>query len=96
MAQADTASEKEQERSARFGRLAAKWKEERQFLSSSTQMAMCPSYQQIFGMGRDALPLIFHELANEPDHWFWALKSITGEDPVPAEQRGIIRAMASA
>lgn len=96
MAQADTASEHDQALVARFEQLAANWREERQFLSSSTQMAMCPSYQQIIGMGRDALPLIFHELAKEPDHWFWALKSITGEDPVPVEQRGMIREMTRA
>jgi hypothetical protein len=56
-------------------------------------MAMHPSYQRIIGLGPAALPLIFNELAREPDHWFWALKAITGEDPVPPSARGKLRKM---
>ena len=32
----------------------------------------------------------------EPDHWFPALKSISGEDPVPPEDRGKVRRMTKA
>jgi hypothetical protein len=59
-------------------------------------MAMHPAYQQIIGMGREVVPLILRELEREPDHWFWALKAITGEDPVPEQHRGRVRAMADA
>ena len=31
------------------------------------------------------LPLLLRELARDPDHWFWALEAITGQNPVPAE-----------
>lgn len=48
-------------------------------------MAMHPAYQQIIGMGREAVPLILRDLQRRPDHWCWALAHITGEDPVPAE-----------
>ncbi len=41
---------------------------------------MHPSYQQIIGMGPDALPLILTELERQPDHWFWALNAIVGDD----------------
>ena len=44
-------------------------------------MAMEPSYQEIIGLGPVVLPLILRELAREPDQWFWALRSISGEDP---------------
>ena len=50
--------------------------------SSITEIAMHPAYQQIIGMGSIAIPFIMRELENRPAHWFWALKSITGEDPV--------------
>ncbi len=72
----------------RFGKLAAQWREETKYLSSSTAIVMHPSYQEIIGMGPAALPFIFRELKRESDHWYWALKSITGADPVPEEYKG--------
>jgi len=77
----------------RFGRLAERWKSERGPTSSITQMAMHPAYQEIIGMGSAAIPFLLRELAQAPDHWFWALKSITGIDPVPKEHRGNLAAM---
>ena len=72
----------------RFRDLVRQWKEATIFTSSGTEMALHPAYQQIIGMGRDAIPLILEELQREEDHWFWALKSITGEDPVAPGDRG--------
>jgi hypothetical protein len=57
-------------------------------------MALHPAYQQIVGMGRSALPFLFRELKQRPDHWFWALRAITGENPVSSEHRGNIINMA--
>ncbi|HEX3151244.1 MAG TPA: hypothetical protein VHR66_24415 [Gemmataceae bacterium] len=65
-------------------------------MSNPAQMAMLKSYQQIIGIGPPALPFILEELQREPNHWFWALKAITNEDPVPAEALGITRKMADA
>ena len=81
---------------ARFRRLATQWRDECQLLSSTTAKAMHPAYQQIIGLGPEALPLILKELSEAPGHWFWALKSITGEDPVPAADAGDIRRMTEA
>src|SRR5438309_2262985 len=67
----------------RFLERAATWRERSMFMSSDTQMAMLPEYQQIIGMGPSVLPFLFRELQREPNHWFWALAAITGEDPVP-------------
>ncbi len=72
----------------RFRGLVDVWRRECAVLSSTTQKAIHPAYQQIIGMGRDALPLILRELEETPDHWFWALKAISGEDPVPPEGVG--------
>jgi hypothetical protein len=55
---------------------------------------MCPSYQRIIGLGPAVLPFLLRELEREPDHWFWALKAITGADPVPPSSRGKVREMA--
>ena len=75
----------------RFLQLKATWEKETAHLSSL--ISMHPAYQQIIGMGPTAISFILRELKNKPGHWFWALKSITGEDPVPPEHRGKVRQM---
>jgi hypothetical protein len=72
----------------RFHCLVREWKDAKVFTSSGTEIALHPAYQQIIGMGKEAIPLILEELQRDPDHWFWALKAITGEDPVPRGDRG--------
>ena len=77
-----------------FSQLCTEWRTDTEFTSSLTEISTHPAYQRIVGMGRSALPLIFRELTIEPDHWFWALKAITGYDPVPAAHRGNLELMA--
>jgi hypothetical protein len=78
----------------RFRRFATAWKKESRHLSNTAQMAMLPSYQRIIGLGLPAVPLILQELQVEPNQWFWALESITDENPVRPENRGKVRLMA--
>jgi hypothetical protein len=80
----------------RFRDLVDQWKEATIFTSSGTELVLHPAYQQIIGMGPEALPLILDELHREEDHWFWALKSITGEDPVAPSDRGNLPKMTEA
>ena len=82
--------------SERFHRLATEWKEQSRFLSNAARMAMLRPYQQIIGMGPAVVPLILDELRREPDQWFWALESITAQNPVPPEAMGKVRLMAQA
>jgi hypothetical protein len=82
---------------ALFQRFVSRWHEERGTTSSITQMAICPSYQRIIGLGDKVVPLILRDLedhAEDPDHWFWALQALTGHDPVRAEDRGDMQEMA--
>jgi hypothetical protein len=79
----------------RFESLAEEWRRECAHLSSVREMVLHPAYQQIIGMGKDALHFLLRELERQPDHWFWALRAITGEDPVRPKHRGNIRLMAS-
>ncbi len=78
---------------AKFDRLAAEWRSAVRYVSSLSQMVTHPAYQRIIGMGAVAIPLMLERLRREPEHWFWALKSIAGEDPVPEECRGDLEAM---
>jgi hypothetical protein len=87
----------------RFRELVSQWRKDRNPLSSNAwDNFLNPSYQRIIGMGEKALPFILQELQNElrtgePDDWFVALWAITGgENPVPEESRGNVKAMAQA
>ena len=64
-----------------FRELAEAWRRETSFLSFMQQRALHPAYQRIIGMGWAAVPLILRQLERRPDHWLWALESITGEEP---------------
>jgi hypothetical protein len=77
----------------RFQTLAERWREETQFHSSIASLFMHPAYQEIIGLGPEALPLILEDLATTRSDWFWALRAISGENPVPAEERGQIGKM---
>ena len=71
------------------------WLEETSAYSSVTDISMHHAYQRIIGLGEPAVPLILREMQSEPGHWFWALRSITGCDPVPEEHRGDIASMSA-
>jgi len=77
----------------RFFNLKGQWEKETAMLSSITEIAMHPAYQQIIGMGPSAIPLILNEMQITPGLWFWALKSISGEDPVSKEHIGNVKEM---
>jgi hypothetical protein len=74
-----------QQTQARFQALVRSWKKEIAFESSLTEILTNHNYLKIIGLGPAALPLIFKELEREPDLWFLALESITGEDPAASE-----------
>jgi hypothetical protein len=80
----------------KFLRLRDEWKSQRGPESSTLRLEMHPSYQKIIGMRPAVVPLLLCELETSLDSWFWALRAITEEDPVPADLRGDGEAMANA
>jgi hypothetical protein len=76
-----------------FSNLVAEWKGGRGFTSSTREMARHPAYAAIIDLGRPVVPLLLRELEQRPDHWFIALRTLTGADPVLAEHRGQINLM---
>ena len=78
----------------KFQELMARWKKDVRFLSDTNEVCSHPAYQEIIGLGIPVLSLILAELESDPDHWFWALKAITGVDPVPEEHLGDLQLMA--
>jgi hypothetical protein len=73
---------------SRFQRLLERWKAETSHISRRDLVYLHEAYQQIIGMGKEALPFIFRELEQNGGRWFWALKSITLHEPFKGE-RGI-------
>ena len=76
-----------------FKQLAIQWRNETKFLSSITDKALHPCYQRIIGLGPEALPIILMDLRDKGGHWFWALESIAGVNPVLPEHYGDIDKM---
>src|SRR5713101_7003482 len=72
----------------KFQLLANQWREQTRALSSDSDIVANFAYHQIMGMGERALPLIFNEMRAHGGRWFWALRAITGENPVRPEDRG--------
>lgn len=75
---------------ARFNQLASEVIEDCMMISSPTQIALHPSYQEIIGMGKNIFPLLIKKLDETPIFWFWALEAIAGINPVPKSHRGNI------
>jgi len=81
---------------AKFDRLAWAWRQQTDFLSSSTAIVRHPAYRAIVAMGEPAVPLILGELRQRGGHWFAALREITGENPVRREDWGRVDSMTRA
>ncbi|MGB7414022.1 MAG: hypothetical protein WA902_07420 [Thermosynechococcaceae cyanobacterium] len=80
----------------KFKALASRWRQETRHHSLMNDIVLNPAYQQIIGMGAPAVPLILQDLKRQPDHWFWALRSITGTNPIQPVDRGRLPQMAAA
>lgn len=72
----------------RFRRLAAVWRTDTAYISSTSELTAHPAFQEIVDMGSAAIPLLLRELENGAGHWHRALRRIAGVDPVPPEDRG--------
>ena len=77
----------------KFCNLSATWKLNANGKSFVRDIVLDLSYQEIIGMGSVVVPFILEDLKEEPNHWFWALRAITGVDPIKIKHRGNIDLM---
>jgi hypothetical protein len=80
----------------RFRRLEAVWRAETGHLSSYTKRFHHPAFQEIIRLGEPVVPLMLHDLEQQPGLWVWALPEITGANPVADEDAGKIARMSEA
>jgi hypothetical protein len=78
---------------AKFNALLEAWRRETLLLSDQVAILTHPSYYAIIGMGHEALPFIFRDLAAGGGPWFVALNAITQENPVPEKNKNNARLM---
>jgi len=55
-----------------------------------------PTFRAIVALGKPAIPLLLKQLEIDRDFWFYALREITGENPVRWWKRGNVDAMSRA
>lgn len=80
----------------RFRKLAALWHRETDYLSSMSEASRHPAYQEIISLGPEVVPLLLQDLEENHNHWFSALRAITGANPVPASDVGKVLRMVKA
>lgn len=79
-----------------FGRHEKRWKKETAYSSSLSDKYLHPSYARIIGLGPSVVPLILKSLRKEPSDWFYALRALTGANPVSSSDAGDMHRMATA
>jgi len=79
----------------RFNSLASAWRLATGHLSSVTAIVAHPDYQAIIRGGYAMLPPILRCLEQGPAIWWPALEAITGENPVPPDDVGRAKKVAS-
>ncbi|MGD1028045.1 hypothetical protein [Candidatus Binatus soli] len=79
-----------------FQKFTSLWKSAQSSASAPEDIAGDWPYRAIIALGPEVVPLILRELEREPDDWFWALAILTGENPVPENDRGKMLEMTKA
>ena len=77
----------------RFTELADQWEIETVFLSRTDLMIEHPAHRKIISMGEPVVPLILQRMQAQGGHWFYALREITGANPVRPDDRGKVAKM---
>lgn len=76
-----------------FNLLKENWLKETMLSSDPNEIYQNSNYQKIIALGDKAVPLIFEDWKNSNNHWFHALNTITGKNPVRPENRGRVKLM---
>jgi hypothetical protein len=83
-----------------FLRHARKWRRDTKHLSSPVDRYLHPSYARIIAItaaaGQAGLRVMLTDLQEHQNDWFYALRSITGQNPVTSSMAGDVPRMIQA
>lgn len=88
-----TRDQRAEEIPARFALWADVWRNETRNISDVREVIGHYAYRRIIEMGPDVVPLVLRELERAPDFWFYALRKLTGANPVRQEYAGNVKKM---
>lgn len=71
-----------------FAKHSKRWIRDTVHLSSPSEKYLHPSYARIMGLGAPAVRLILRSLEKQPADWFYALRAMTGANPVTSAMAG--------
>jgi len=77
----------------RFEALFQQWRNETLLSSSGSEITNHPAYRVIIELGPSVVPFILIKLQEDPQHLFYALFKITGENPVKPKHIGMLTKM---
>jgi hypothetical protein len=76
-----------------FNKLANRWHNEIDYLSSPSRIISNDAYLEIISMGKSVIPFILQDLQERGGDWYPALRILSGTDPVPVNARGDVPRM---
>ncbi len=76
-----------------FEALFQQWKDETKYSSSGSEITNHPAYKSIIALGEAVVPFILIKLKEDPQHIFYALFKITGENPIQPQHAGRLSKM---
>lgn len=79
-----------------FKKHAAKWQRDTSYLSSPVDRYSHPSYARIIGLGPDVVSILLRDVRDNQNDWFYALRAITGANPVKKWMAGDVAKMSHA
>jgi hypothetical protein len=80
----------------KFNRFAGQWRQKTMFMSRAADITSDFAYYQVVGLGPRVIPFILRQVQRGEGHWFLALRALTGENPVKADDAGSLPKMAQA
>lgn len=80
----------------RFDALTKDWVRATRFKNSLSEINDSEPLKSIMAMGDVVVPLILKDLRDSPKHWFFALRVLTGADPIKKRDAGNLENMRKA
>lgn len=86
-------TERNEDLQVEFDRLAQEATDASHFDSTLRLLLEHPSYLRILEMGPAAVPMVLRRMEEERGHWFHAMMTLTGANPIPFAARGRVPEM---